>query len=756
MVTRRVSALEDEFENLRAQMRNIGTLLKRALGPSSPSSNPGKRSRQDSSLESNVLSLTANRHLASPSSMNALDTFARSQTAAVQPETLDQWVQNLGAEQSALTAEVNSPTDPIDSLFMRKTTPSAPPQDTSALETSFPGPSQQDTSEEEDDFLGAASTAAPAKDVFEEDEAVRLRIEGRWDESFDSTRAGHADRRDHEEDGHKGRQKQSMISRRGNFMGAYPDPILLGLCEENEGKQLFDLFFEGAAVYLPLFDPRFDTWDDLRQRSPFAITAILMVGSIVRGSANQPSDLQVQQRLRDYAERIAMATLFSPVNSIETVQAMLILACWGDTAWRPGIHALSMATGMGRQGSSEDVARDQQLVVGARVWVAVGVARLGRDDTLADCSDFTGIQIHVRVRLGRSTLSIHSRQRGQVVNPNRRMCLNFGRPIPFLKDETVHLARQFLEHPLSIPTDSRFALTLEMYAIRLPLVSISNAELNETLDAKVAQANTELLNWELRWRTYHSAMHFTQEDFLVSEMETIKLYGLLQINATLLYGIRSKQEVLGVSDIRKHWLVTAVRAAETLIARVARGNELANLRFEFITLSVDLGLVVAAKYLICLGAILPCAINQRQAAKDVEVAADRLSKIPGFHFADSLHRVVDRARQRRDLPPPTRAASPGVRETAMSQTADPPAQPSFDIAAVGLQPTPSVPFHDFSGPMFTSFAGISGIPESSENQASWLEPWDGAIDPLFDMITDSWDQEFFFPPSIYDHGQSSS
>ena len=80
-----------------------------------------------------------------------------------------------------------------------------------------------------------------------------------------------------------------------------------------------------------------------------------------------------------------MATLFTPVASLEHAQAMVAMAAWGDTSWRPGGHASRIAMdlglfrclplllqgGMGRGKSGEALKADWPLVEGARTWLAV-------------------------------------------------------------------------------------------------------------------------------------------------------------------------------------------------------------------------------------------------------------------------------------------------------------------------------------------------------------------------------------------------
>lgn len=84
--------------------------------------------------------------------------------------------------------------------------------------------------------------------------------------------------------------------------------------------QLTVSFYAGSSNFIPCFDPSQDTWESLRSRSPFSITAIIMVGARVRDGGGAISD--VQRLCREYAQRIAVGTLFNPVARIEAVQAM--------------------------------------------------------------------------------------------------------------------------------------------------------------------------------------------------------------------------------------------------------------------------------------------------------------------------------------------------------------------------------------------------------------------------------------------------
>lgn len=51
---------------------------------------------------------------------------------------------------------------------------------------------------------------------------------------------------------------------------------------ESEAKELYSIFFSGCHLFIPLFDPAYDTFEGLRDRTPFCFDAILAVASKIR------------------------------------------------------------------------------------------------------------------------------------------------------------------------------------------------------------------------------------------------------------------------------------------------------------------------------------------------------------------------------------------------------------------------------------------------------------------------------------------
>jgi hypothetical protein len=108
-----------------------------------------------------------------------------------------------------------------------------------------------------------------------------------------------------------------------------------------------------------------------------------------------------------------------------------------------------------------------------------------------------------------------------------RAAYNHGRPVMMEDDHSRQFGREFLKHPLSIPTDSRLVAACELLAVRckqttacvacaivdlaVPLHRILRSRLDntsspipETVDAVLWAANREGDDWEFYWNGYYS------------------------------------------------------------------------------------------------------------------------------------------------------------------------------------------------------------------------------------------------------------
>ena len=113
-------------------------------------------------------------------------------------------------------------------------------------------------------------------------------------------------------------------------------------------------FFSGCHIFIPLFDPAYDTYESLKERSPWTFDAILAIASKIR-SAGGPLTSTFYKCLEE-AQGIARSSLFGPVVRKEAVQGMLLLAAWSTNGWLPSGHAMRMALDLGLHRALEKLA----------------------------------------------------------------------------------------------------------------------------------------------------------------------------------------------------------------------------------------------------------------------------------------------------------------------------------------------------------------------------------------------------------------
>ncbi|KAK8866058.1 hypothetical protein IAR55_001209 [Kwoniella newhampshirensis] len=424
------------------------------------------------------------------------------------------------------------------------------------------------------------------------------------------------------------RSPELTLNERGRHV--FPDPVDLGWCAPERGRQLFDLFFDKCGVYQPCFDPEYDT---LRERSAFAITTILAVAAKCEDAAGPTTDLQL--KCREHAEKIGMSTLFTPVSRVEIVQAMILLASWGETFWRPGGHAIRMAmdlglykclpylleSGMGVGKTPEEIENERPVVVGARVWLTL-------------------------------------------FKLEYEMSFAYGRPGLFSSESTIKNARKLLKHPLSLPTDARLVSSCESLAWRMPLhqpVALAPSNSMNTfslpdMDDKLRQVNRNLNECYEYWDDYFAQKGIPEGHFLRETLITGRAGAFLATNSYVLHGVRSRRDVAMLSNERRQWLQEAGKRAQELVTKCLHGQQYTK-NVQFANLLTHYNIAYAARFMIRMASLVPESCNLRQVGRDVEQVAQMLNKVPGFQFAHFLRDVVKKARRDHVLPPSSRAPS---------------------------------------------------------------------------------------------------
>ncbi|EMD32147.1 hypothetical protein CERSUDRAFT_119121 [Gelatoporia subvermispora B] len=245
---------------------------------------------------------------------------------------------------------------------------------------------------------------------------------------------------------------------------AFPHVVEKGLVSDNEARELYHIFFSGCHIFIPVFDPAYDSYEALMERTPWTFDAILAVASKIR-SGTGPLSPTFYKALEE-AQGIARSTLFGPVVRKEAVQGMLLLAAWSTNGWLPSGHAMRMALDLGLHRALEKLAdpegskkrteeEERNLVVSARIWLCLYWF-------------------------------------------DHQMSLGTGRPIVLRDELSIRHCRVLLKHPMASPTDVRLISQVELIAQKTQIyetLSPLNGQVNHNTLAFIRRANIALDKW---------------------------------------------------------------------------------------------------------------------------------------------------------------------------------------------------------------------------------------------------------------------
>ncbi|KAF9653826.1 hypothetical protein BDM02DRAFT_3086575 [Thelephora ganbajun] len=246
---------------------------------------------------------------------------------------------------------------------------------------------------------------------------------------------------------------------------AFPHVVEKGLVTETEARELYHIFFSGCHLFIPIFDPSYDTFESLMERTPWTFDSILAVAARIR-SGNGPLHPTFYKCL-DEAQGIARSSLFGPVVRKEAVQGMLLLAAWSTNGWLPGGHAMRMALDLGLNRALEKLTddsengrrrteeEDRNLIVSARIWLCLYWF-------------------------------------------DHQMSLGTGRPIILRDENYVRLSRVLLNHPMASPTDVRLISLVDLVAQKTQIyetLAPLDGPLNHSSLPIIRRASAALDNW---------------------------------------------------------------------------------------------------------------------------------------------------------------------------------------------------------------------------------------------------------------------
>lgn len=276
---------------------------------------------------------------------------------------------------------------------------------------------------------------------------------------------------------------------------AFPHVVEKGLVSEDEARQLFSIFFTGCHLFIPLFDPSYDTFESIMQRTPWTFDSILAISSKIK-SGSGPLAPTLCKCLEE-AQGIARLSLFGPVVRKEAVMGMLLLAAWSTDGWLPSGHAMRMALDLGLHHALDRLADDsgkkrsdeeeRDLVVAARIWLCLYWF-------------------------------------------DHQMSLGTGRPI-FLRDESsIRHCRNLLTHRMASPTDIRLISMVELIGQKTQIyetLTTLNGHINHNTLAFIRRANVALDKWFTECDELHRQAMDEESllrRILVSELHHAKLW----------------------------------------------------------------------------------------------------------------------------------------------------------------------------------------------------------------------------------------
>ncbi|CAE7093934.1 unnamed protein product [Rhizoctonia solani] len=425
---------------------------------------------------------------------------------------------------------------------------------------------------------------------------------------------------------------------------AFPNVLEKGLVREDEARELYNIFFSGCHLFIPLFDPAYDTFESLRDRTPFCFDAILAVAAKIRVGNGQPG--ATFHRCLEEAQGIARSTLFGPVVRKEAVQAMLLLSAWSTNGWLPSGHAMRMALDLGLHRALEKLAdgpsegkrseaEERDLVVSARIWLCLYWF-------------------------------------------DHQMSLGTGRPVILRDESSVRHCRLLLSHPMASPTDVRLVSQIELISQKTQIyetLSPLNGQVNHSTLAFIRRANIALDKWWADCDELHRPT--MDEDSLLRKILSGELYyAKLWLVCVALRGVSWEKMPFEQRELAFQAKEAASNCLATFLSSPAYR---AALRY-----AVHDSLVTAAfsgLFLLKVANLFPGEVDLAGIVVQVDQLANLLSEVAAERYALTLRIMLTNLRRKIGLTTP--ALQPGDAIDVSAVTSATAGVGGFDPAAPG-------------------------------------------------------------------------
>ncbi|KAH8835706.1 hypothetical protein DL96DRAFT_1575298 [Flagelloscypha sp. PMI_526] len=395
---------------------------------------------------------------------------------------------------------------------------------------------------------------------------------------------------------------------------SFSDVVAKNVITESEARDLFRIFYNGCSTFLPVFNINVDTFESLRERSPFAVNAICMAAARVRDGGGQPSETYT--KILDEVQHISRYTLFSPVTRFEAVQSMLIIAGWSDNGWLTGGHAVRMAMELSLENSwprlrrrivthKADATTDRDLVTGTRLWLC---------------------------------LYLYEHQ----------ISYGTGRPAILRDDDSVKDCRLFLQHPLAVEDDMRLISTVELMALREHITNLmGDVDAHHITDHHfqiLREADKEFRSWFEKW-DHAFSQKYEDAAFYRQSLQIQQIFGQLYHYATALTGIYGPDDIEGIPPQQRDIALRSIDLAMQGLDIIATSSTYRQ-GMKYAVNFTHATATFAASLLLRLARLFPDHCDMTKIRQEVESLANLMAEIPGKRYALTLHMMLKRGRKR--------------------------------------------------------------------------------------------------------------
>lgn len=396
------------------------------------------------------------------------------------------------------------------------------------------------------------------------------------------------------------------------------DVVEKGYITEDDAQQLYKNYFSGCHRLLAVFDPSIDTYISIKERSPFLLCALLMVGAKVRDG---PVVSDLQALLLHEATEHAKDRVFESKCTVEDVQALLLLAGWshsmGGVGWLTAGHAIRVAVELGVHkalprlekilaSDSSHPESHRPLITAARTWLALYVFEY-------------------------------------------QISFGTGRPAMMKGDTAITKAKDILlNHPLSIATDARLVSTCELLtrqnAIHQQLESCLADGDDGAVFSTLQEATADIDGWLEEWDARMSASQPTA-GFFRSSAAIQRAYAHLFHNCIALRRLKTVADARSLSPEMRAIALQAIKSAKDCVS-ICLDNQEYRDGMKYAVAYTHTCAAFAGAFLLRFARLFPGDVNMEETTQQVDTLANILSEVPAVSVGNWLRKMVNHTRQR--------------------------------------------------------------------------------------------------------------